>query len=346
MASASRTVWCSFAGRTWFEAVRYRPPEIKSIVLCSQMTWMRFAIFGAGGIGGYLGARLADAGHDVSLVARGDHLAALQSEGLRVESVAGDVTVDLFATDDPDDVGPVDYVLFTVKAYDTRDAAADLEPLLGPETAVVSFQNGVDNEQWIADEVGRSHVVGGVAYIFSTIKSPGVIAHTGGPARFVYGERDGSRTDRIAALDDALTECQGVDAVLADDVRQELWKKFAFICAQSGMTAATRKPLGDIRAAADSWAMYRRVIEEVVAVASAEDAALPADTVDEWVEFAADLDDDVTSSLYYDLTHDKRLELDALNASVVRHAERVDVDVPMNEAITAVLRPWADDRAT
>ncbi|MXR20721.1 2-dehydropantoate 2-reductase [Halobacterium bonnevillei] len=307
---------------------------------------MKFAIFGAGGIGGYLGARLADAGHDVSLVARGDHLAALQSDGLRVESVAGDTTVDLFATDDPDDVGPVDYVLFTVKAYDTRDAAAALDPLLGPETAVVSFQNGVDNEQWIADEVGRSHVVGGVAYIFSTIQSPGVVAHTGGPARFVYGELDGSRTDRIAALDDALTGCRGVDAVLADDVRQELWKKFAFICAQSGMTAATRKPLGDVRAAADSWAMYRRVIEEVVAVAGAEGAALPADTVDEWVEFAADLDDDVTSSLYYDLTHDKRLELDALNASVVRHAERVDVDVPMNEAITAVLRPWADDRAT
>jgi len=306
---------------------------------------MNFAIFGAGGVGAYLGARLADAGHDAHLVARGDHLAALRSEGLRVESVAGDTTVELPATDDPADIGPVDYVLFTVKSHDTRDAAADLDPLLGPETAVVSFQNGVDNERWIAEAVGESHVVGGVAYIFSTIDSPGVVAHTGGPARFVYGELDGSRTDRIEALDDALSACDGVEAVLADDVRVELWRKFAFICAHSGMTAATRKPLGDIRASPDSWEMYRRIIEEVVAVAQAEGIDLPDETAAEWIEFAADLDPEMYSSLHYDLTHGKRLELDALNGSVVRHAEAVDVDVPTNEAITGILRPWADEHA-
>ena len=306
---------------------------------------MKFAIFGAGGVGAYLGARLADAGHDVSLIARGDHLAALRLDGLRVESVAGDITVDLPATDDPVEIGPVDYVLFTVKSYDTRDAAADLDPLLGPETAVVSFQNGVDNERWIAEEVGDSRVIGGVAYVFSTIESPGVIAHTGGPARFVYGELDGSRTARIDALHDALSESNGVEAVLADDVRVELWRKFAFICAQSGMTAATRKPIGRIRETAASWRMYRRVIEEVVAVARATGVDVPADTIEEWVEFARDLDPEAYSSLHYDLTHGKRLELDALNGSVVRHAEAAGVDVPMNEAVDAILRPWADERA-
>ncbi|WP_415383336.1 2-dehydropantoate 2-reductase [Halosimplex sp. TS25] len=306
---------------------------------------MKVAIFGAGGVGAYLGARLADAGHEVQLVARGDHLAAIQSDGLRVESIAGDTTVDLPATDDPADIGTVDYVLFTVKSYDTRDAAADLDPLVGPETAVVSFQNGVDNERWIAEEVGEDHVIGGVAYIFSTIESPGVVAHTGGPARFVYGELDGSRTDRIERLHHALSECDGIEGVLSDDIRIELWRKFAFICAHSGMTAVTRKPLGPIRETPATWAMYRRIMEEVVAVANAIGVDLPDDTVSEWLAFAQDLDADMHSSLHYDLTHGKRLELDALNGSVIRHADNVGVDVPMNEAVTAILRPWADEHA-
>ncbi|MFC7251389.1 ketopantoate reductase family protein [Halomicroarcula sp. GCM10025324] len=303
---------------------------------------MKFAVFGAGGIGGYLGARLADAGHEVHLIARGDHLSALKVDGLRLESGLGDTTVDCPATDDPADVGVCDYVLVCVKAQDTREAATQLDPLLGADTAVVSLQNGVDNEQWLAEAIGESHVVGGVSYIFSTIGSPGVIEHTGGPARFVYGELDGARTDRIQALDTALGECEGVDAVLADDITVELWRKFAFICAHSGMTAATRLPLGDIRETDASWTMYRRIVEEVCAVARAEGVDLPEATTEEWMRFAQDLDSDAYSSLHYDLTHEKPLELEALNAAVVDHAEAVDVEVPMNEAVTAVLAPWAE----
>ncbi|MFC4437053.1 MULTISPECIES: 2-dehydropantoate 2-reductase [Natrialbaceae] len=302
---------------------------------------MKFAVFGAGGVGGYLGGRLADAGHDVHLVARGDHLDALRSDGLRVESVAGDTTVDPPATDDPTDIGACDYVLFCVKSHDTRDAAAGLAPLIGADTAVVSFQNGVDNESWLAEEIGADRVVGGVAYIFSTIAEPGTVEHTGGPARFVYGELDGRRTDRIEALDDALSAGKGIDAVLADDVDAERWRKFAFICAQAGMTAATRVPLGELRETEASWTMYRRIVEEVCAVARAEGVDLSEDTVDEWLAFASDLDPEMTSSLHYDLTHGKRLELDALHGSVVRHASDVGVDVPMNEAVHAILRPWA-----
>ncbi|WP_226481585.1 2-dehydropantoate 2-reductase [Natrinema amylolyticum] len=303
---------------------------------------MKFAVFGAGGIGGYLGARLADAGHEVHLVARGDHLAALRGDGLRVESIRGDTSVELPATDDPADIGPCDAVLFCVKAHDTRDAATDLEPLLGDDTAVVSFQNGVDNERWLAEAIGEDHVVGGVAYIFSTIGAPGVVEHTGGPARFLYGELDGERTARIERLDDALSESEGVDAVLAEDVTIELWRKFAFICAQAGMTATTRLPVGELRETDASWEMYRRIIEEVCAVGSAEGVALPDDTVDEWLEFARELDPDMYSSLHYDLTHDKRLELEALHGSVVRHADEVGVETPMNEAVHAILRPWAE----
>ena len=303
---------------------------------------MHVAVFGAGGIGGYLGARLADAGHEVDLLARGAHLDALQTDGLTVESVAGDTAVNLSATDDPTDIGPVDAVLVCVKSHDTRSVAADLGPLLAEDTAVVSFQNGVDNEVWLAEAVGEDHVVGGVSYIFSTIKAPGVIEHTGGPARFVYGELDGDRTDRIEQLDAALKGCDGVEAVLADDIEVELWRKFAFICAHSGMTAATRLPLGEIRDTEESWRMYRRIIAEVCAVARANGVALPEDTTGEWVSFAKGLDADSFSSLHYDLTHEKAMELDALNAAVVRHAAGTDVDVPMNEAVTAVLRPWAE----
>jgi len=262
---------------------------------------MKLAVFGAGGVGAYLGARLADAGHEVHLIARGEHLQALRADGLRLESVAGDTTVRLPATDDPAEVGPCDAVLFCVKAYDTRSAAAELAPLLEAGTALVSFQNGVDNERWLADEIGEKYVCGGVAYIFSTIGAPGVVEHTGGPARFVYGELDGEPTDRIRRLDGALSAAPGVEAVLADDVRVELWRKFVFICAQAGVTAATRLPVGEIRETETTWRLYRRVMEEVAAVARAEGVDLPDGTVDEWAEFARELDPESYSSLHHDL---------------------------------------------
>lgn len=307
---------------------------------------MRFAVYGAGGIGAYLGARLADAGHDVHLIARGDHLSALQNDGTTVESINGDTHVDIPATNDPADVGPSDYVLFTVKSYDTKDAASDLDPLVGDDTTVVSFQNGVDNERWIADEVGAEHVMGGVAYIFSTIKEPGVVEHTGGPARFVFGELSGGRTERVDALDDSLSACEGVESVPVDDVRVELWRKFAFICAQAGMTAATRLPIGPIRETEPTWRMYEEVLEEVCHVARAEGIEVPDGTVEEWLDFAQNLDFETYSSLHYDLVNENRMELDALNGSLVRHAAETDADAPMNRAIYSLLQPWAERNAS
>lgn len=301
----------------------------------------RIAVYGAGGVGGYFGGRLAQAGADVHLIGRGDHLAALRSAGLRVESVAGDFHVDLPATDDPRDVGPCDYVLFTVKAFDTEPAAAELTPLVRDGTAVVSLQNGLDNEAIIADAVGREHVVGGVAYIFSTIAEPGVIEHTGGPTSFTYGELDGRRSDRAERLQALCERADGMDAELSESIRQDLWEKAAFICAQAGTTAAVRLPLGEIRDREASWSFYRRILEEVCAVGRAEGVDLPGDTVDRWMDFAADLDGDSYSSLHYDMTHDKPMELEGLHGAVVRRGREHDVDVPANEAIYAILRPWA-----
>jgi 2-dehydropantoate 2-reductase len=300
---------------------------------------MKIAVVGAGGVGGYFGGRLALAGHDVHLMARGPHLAAIQRGGLRVRSVKGDLTADVRATDDPADIGPCDAALFCVKSYDTEEAAARLGPLLNGETAVVSLQNGIDNEEKIAGVIGPSRVVGGAAFIFSSIVEPGVIAHTGGPARIVFGELDGSRTARVEKLLAACREA-GIDADIPADIRVVLWTKFAFICATAGMTAAVRLPLGDIRECTESWAMFQRVFGEVVALARTEGVPLGDDIVAQQLDFAASLPPDSYSSLHHDLVAGRRMELDALHGTVIRRAARAGVPVPANDAIYAVLRPW------
>ncbi|MFW5896151.1 MAG: ketopantoate reductase family protein [archaeon] len=302
---------------------------------------MKVAVYGAGGVGGYFGGRLARAGADVHLIARGAHLDALRRDGLRVESVYEDFSVELPATDDPADVGQCDVVLFTVKSFDTKAAAREVRPLLGEETAVISLQNGLDNEETLAAEIGREHVMGGVAYIFSTIAEPGVIEHTGGPTSFTYGELDGTRSDRAERFLEWCDRAEGTDADLSESIRTDLWGKTAFICAQAGTTATVRLPLGEIRDRRESWEMYRRIIDEVCRVGRATGADLRAGTVSRWTDFAEDLGADSYSSLHYDMTHEKPMELEALHGAVVRRARENDVAVPMNEAVYAILRPWA-----
>ena len=230
---------------------------------------MRIAVVGSGGVGGYFGGRLAASGNEVTFIARGPHLAAIRGSGLAVRSVKGDFTVTASAHEDPEDVGPCDVVLFCVKSYDTDAVAARIGPLIGGQTAVVTLQNGVDNVPKLSAAIGEEHVVGGAAFIFSTIVEPGVIAHTGGPARIVFGEMNGDRTPRVERL---LEACQqaGIDADVPPDIRVTLWTKFAFICALAGMTASVRLPLGEIRDSAESWPMFRRIADEVVALARAE----------------------------------------------------------------------------
>ena len=301
---------------------------------------MKLAVYGTGGVGGYFGGRLAFAGVDVHLIARGAHLEALRAHGLKVTSTKGDFHVDLPAVEDPSDVGPCDYVLFSVKSFDTESAAARLQPLIGEETAIISFQNGIDNEEKIARAVGGQHVMGGAAYIFSRIAEPGVIAHTGGPARIVFGEMDGSRSERAERFLDACVKAE-IDAALSEDIVRVLWDKWAFICAQARMTAAVRLPIGEIRSVDESWTAFRRVGGEVCAVAAAEGIELPDDTVDKHAAFAQGLEPTGYSSLYDDLTAGRRMELEALHGTVVRRGRSHDMRVPMSEAIYAILRPWA-----
>jgi 2-dehydropantoate 2-reductase len=300
----------------------------------------RIAVFGAGGVGGYFGGRLALAGADVHLIARGAHLVALQRDGLRVESIAGDFEVSVPATDDPAEIGPCDYVLFCVKAFDTEESARRLPPLLHADTAVLSLQNGIDNEDRIAAAIGAEHVLGGAAYVFATIREPGVIVHTGGPGAIAFGELAGTRSARAERLL-ALCEAAGVPAELVPDVRARLWSKYVLICAQAGMTATVRLPIGEIREAPAAWAMFRALLEEVSALAEAEGVRLPDDTAERLAAFARSLEPSEYSSLHHDLTHGRRMELEALHGTAVRLARRHGIAVPRCEAVYAVLEPWA-----
>ncbi|MFC6719415.1 ketopantoate reductase family protein [Natrialbaceae archaeon GCM10025810] len=302
---------------------------------------MKIAVYGAGGVGAYFGGRLARAGADVHLIARGTHLEALQKNGLEVESVFGDFSVDLPATDDPADIGVCDLVLVCVKSFDTRSTAREMEPLLGDETAVLSLQNGVDNEEKLAEEIGRERVLGGVTYIFSTIAEPGAIEHTDGPARIIYGELEGGRSERVERFHDLCERAEGMEGVLSEDVRTEIWNKYALIVAVSGVTAAIRLPMGAIRDVEESWDLFVDLLYEVQDIAAAEGVTVSDDVIEEWIDFARDFERDTYSSLHYDMTHGKRMELEALQGTVVRKADVHGVDVPRTRAVYSILRPWA-----
>ena len=304
---------------------------------------MKIGVVGAGGVGGYFGGRLAVADHDVAFRARGPHLAAIREHGLRVRSLRGDFTAAVPAHDDTKQMGRCDVVLFCVKTYDTESAASQLGPLIGDATAVVSLQNGIDNEEKIAAVVGEDHVAGGAAFIFSAITEPGVVTHTGGPARIAFGEMDGAVTPRMEQL---LAACRdaAIDATIPPDIRVVLWNKFAFICATAGMTAAVRLPLGEIRRCAESWAMFARILAEVVALARAEGIGLGEDVVEQQIAFASGLEPGSCSSLYHDLVAGNRMELESLHGTVVRRAARLGIAVPACESIYALLHPWVDRR--
>ena len=301
---------------------------------------MRIAVYGAGGVGGYFGGRLAQAGADVHLIARGAHLQALREHGLRVRSVKGDFTVRVPATDDPGDIGPCDYVLFCVKAFDTEPAAARIGPLVGDATAVVSLQNGVDNEEKLALVVGRDHVMGGAAFIFAGILEPGVIVHTGGPTSITFGELNGQVTERAQRLLDCCQQA-GFTAELSPSIKTVLWAKLAFICAQAGMTAAVRLPIGEIRTVEVTWAAFQRLVAEVCAVAEADGIPVPPAAQQRALTIARSVEPGSFSSLHDDLVAGRRMELEALHGFVVRRAAGHGVQVPMSEAVYAILKPWA-----
>jgi 2-dehydropantoate 2-reductase len=304
---------------------------------------MRVLIVGAGGVGGYFGARLARAGVPVTLLARGAHLAAIQRDGLRVRSaVDGESVATVTAVGDVTGLPPADAVLFCVKSFDTETAAAAIRPVIGPGTAVVSLQNGVDNEETLARVLGPGHAVGGVAYVFAAIEAPGVIAHRFA-GHVVFGELDGRPSPRLEALRAAFTQA-GVRAEVSPDIRRTLWQKYVMITAQAGMTALSRAPIGVIRAVPESRQMYRRIAEELTALAAASGVELGPDAVEGVMKAADGLAPEAYSSLHHDLTQGRRLELETLHGHAVRLGERLGVPTPTTFAVYAALKPHLDGR--
>jgi len=302
---------------------------------------MRIVVVGAGGVGGYFGARLARAGQDVTFVARGAHLDAIRGGGLRIRSaVEGEYTVPVTAVEKVAGLPAADAVLLCVKSFDTEAAVEQIRSVVEPETAVLSLQNGVDNEDKIDALLGAGHALGGAAYVFATIEVPGVIAHTFS-GRIVLGELDGRKTLRAERLREAFTRA-GISAAVSDDIRRVLWEKYLMISAQAGMTALTRSPIGVIRELAPTWRMYRLILEELAALGRAAGVALPVDVVDSTVANAGKMAGHLSSSLHHDLVHGKRLELEALHGHAVRLGERLGVPTPTVFAVYAALTPFAE----
>lgn len=300
---------------------------------------MRIAVVGAGGIGGYYGALLHQSGQDVTFLARGAHLEAMRAQGLRVESVLGDpIVLPVHAAAVPEEVGPVDLVLFTVKAYDSAAAAGSLHPLLKPDTAILTLQNGVDSIDVLSDAVGSGHVLGGLCQIFCVLAAPGVVRHTGGPRRVVLGELDGSMTPRAQATRAAFA-ATGVPVEVSTRILADMWEKYIFISAQGGMTALTRLPIGVIRSTPPTFEMYLQVAEEVAAVGRAHGVPIPGGERERVRAFAGALHPGAYSSLHNDFVAGRRTELEALLGSIVRLGTRHNVPIPNCRAVYAALLP-------
>jgi 2-dehydropantoate 2-reductase len=301
---------------------------------------MRIGIFGSGGVGGYFGGRLAEAGEDVRFVARGAHLAAMRERGLRVTSLAGDFLVHpVRVSDDPRALGEVDVVLVAVKAWQVSEAAEALGPMLGRATFVVPLQNGIEAPDILAATLGQDRVLGGLCRIIAWAEEPGHIRHAGVAPSVTFGELDSTGSPRAEALRAAFARARGVRAEIAPDVRAAMWEKFLFIAATSGVGALTRAPVGIIRSQPETRALLTQALAEIHAVALAQGIALPADAVETTLTFVDALPADGTMSMQRDVIEGRPSELEAQIGAVVRLGEASGVPVPLHRTIYAALLP-------
>lgn len=304
---------------------------------------MRIVVMGTGAMGGFLGAMLARGGHDVTFVARGAQLAAIRERGLAIRSrLVGDFSVRAPVTEDPRELGPADLVLFCVKTYDLDPAAALIRPVVGPETAILTIQNGVDAADRVKGMITGGHVLAGLSWVLATVQSPGVVLHAGGD-RIVFGDLDRETDERTPRIADAFRRA-GVAAAVHPQIRVPLWDKFMAYCALSGLAALTRLPVGPLWECGETRELARGLMEEIAAVARASGVALPADAVEvasDHLMRLATAGPASRPSLYRDLVAGRRLEIDCLNGAVVRLGREHQVPTPLNFAVYAALKPFA-----
>ena len=298
---------------------------------------MRIAIMGSGGLGGYFGARLVQGGAaEIHFVARGKHLEAIRRDGLRIEGPEPIHAKAVHATDNPAEIGVADVVMLCVKLWDTEQAIEQIRPMVGPGTAVISFQNGVLKDQYLSAAFDERRLMGGVGYVATTIEAPGVIRQTGSMQRLLFGEFDASRSPRGQAL---LAACLagGINAELSENILREIWQKYVFLVGLSGTTTTIRKPIGPIRENPQTRALLLDVMREVVAVGRAHGVDLPEDYAEVRLRLADDVAYDMTSSMHHDLERGNSLEVRWLSGGVVELGQRKGVPTPLNRAISDIL---------
>ncbi len=301
---------------------------------------MRIAVVGTGGVGGGFGAALAKAGADVTFIARGAHLAAMKSEGLKIQSGRGDThLVPTKATDDPSSVGTVDVVLFCVKLWDVESAGRQIKPLIGPDTAVIPLQNGIDAAERLAPILGERAVMGGVAQISAAIVKPGVINQVGTFMRMIFGELDGKVSRRGEAFRDLCLKA-GFDATLSEQILTELWMKFILLASNASIMALARQPVGKIRDDGDMRAIFVSSFQEVIDIGRASGVALPADALDKTLGFIDHAPPAMKPSMALDLERGNRLELPWLGGKVVELGRKLGVATPTHTMMYAMLKPY------
>lgn len=298
---------------------------------------------GAGGVGGYFGARLQQAGHEVVFFARGKHLAAIQKDGLTIESPQGNTNLKVKVFEEPREAGVVDAVMFAVKLWDTESAAAQLKPIVGKRTVVIPLQNGVESIDRLKAVLPASAVMGGSAYIATRIRAPGVIEHTGQMARLQFGTLLQSQHRQADAF---LAACRqaGLNAELCDDIVRASWEKFVFLVGLSSATAVARVPLGTVRGDPDMRWLFGEAMRETWRLARARGIALPDDFVESRLAFAETLHTEMRASLLHDLEAGNRLEAPWLCGAVARMSAETGLDAPVNRTVFAALKPYVNGR--
>lgn len=302
---------------------------------------MKFVIFGTGGVGGYFGGRLAQAGEDVTFIARGEHLNAIREHGLRVESINGDFAVHpALATDDPTSVGDVDAVLVAVKAWSLPDAIQQMKPMVGDRTAVIWLGNGIDGTEQVLAAFGRERVVGGLTRISSFLGGAGVIRHVGAQPSIAFGELDQTRSPRVEALRSAFEKCKGLRVDIPENILTAIWEKFIFIAAVSGVGAVTRQPMGVYRSIPESRAMLLAALEETASLGRARGVPLDADVAGRILSATIDAGSPgVIASMQKDILEGRSSELEAQNGYVTRLGRALGIPTPTHDFIYACLLP-------
>jgi len=304
---------------------------------------MRFAILGSGAVGGYFGAKLARSGQDVTFIARGAHLEAIRSRGLAIQSAQlGDFVARAPAESDTAKIGHVDVAIVSVKAYDNATALPMLKPLIGPETVVMTLQNGVDSVDDCAAIAGQTQVLGGTTYVATALEGPGLIVQTGVHRSIIFGEVFGDRarvTPRVQAIAEVLAAAD-IQVTPVPDARVPIWDKFVYLAAFAGFTGASRLAIGHIWKHPHVREMFYACCREIAAIARAEGVTISANRFETLEEYMTNIPPSTRSSLLIDLEQGKRIEVEALQGAAVRRAQKLGVPVPITSTLYALLKPW------